>query len=349
MSPLDSQFGLECHDKIFAVCLVNFHHLRGPEVQYWKSNYFPTYSPKLFKNLPFQALPDGSHLFQETFSNFNLSYDFSNGELLDDGDDIKVYNSQIKNMKTLKTLFGCSCVQQVKTSDLSQEEMDRNKDITRSIVQKAVVVICRKQPIFNKIKEKLSIITGCYFQQGDFNDFEILDLLFYNLNDIFTSKPKSLNLRSGDSLHESESELPPPSLDYTYEKVLNEERLKNEREDEYFVNLDLKKSILKFSTNFLIIFKSLILEKKVIVYSNNNLELLTQFQNTLILLIPNLINNLDLAGCPLLDYTEIMGPLGKPSSLNTNNRHSMLRFLECHYKYLTQRVHFGTRTYRFSN
>lgn len=310
-----------CNDKIFAVCLVNFHHLRGPEVQYWKSNYFPEYVPSLFKNLPFQALPDGSHLFEETFSNFNLCYDFESGESLDDGNDYNVYSSQIKNMKTLKTLFGCSCVQQVKTSDLSQEEMDRNKDITRSIVQKAVVVICRKQPIFNKIKEKLSIITGCYFQQGDFNNFEILDLLFDNLNDIFT-RP-TMDNKGADT---KETELPPPSIDYTYEKAMNEERLKNEKEEEFFVNLNLQKSILKFASKFLIIFKSIILEKKVVIYSNNNLELLTQFQNTLILLMPNLINHLDLAGCPLLDYSEINGPLRKPISLNTNNRHSMLRF-----------------------
>ncbi|CAK7896790.1 hypothetical protein CAAN1_17S01266 [[Candida] anglica] len=279
-------------EPIFAICLVNFHHHRGPEVQYWKSPYFPEYSPDLFRNLPFQALPDGSHLFEETFSNFNLVYDYANGESLDDGDDYNTYSSQVKNMRTLKTLFGCSCVQQVKTSDLSQAERDRNVDITRSIVQKAVVVISRDQPIFSKIKEKLSIITGCYFQQGDFSNFEILDSLFESLNnDSYGDVSRSLNV-----------------------------------DDELFINLPLRQSILQFTSKFLVIYKALLLEKKLLIYSNTNLELLTQFQNNLISLVPNLISQLGLSGCPLLDYTELYGPLQRPDSLNTTNRNSLLRF-----------------------
>lgn len=307
-----------CTDKIFAVCLVNFHHLRGPEVQYWRLNYHPQYNPALFRNLPFQALPDGSHLFEETFSNFNLCYDFATGESLDDDADYNTYSLEVHNMKSLKTLFGCLCVQQVRTELLLAEERERNSDITRSIVQKAVVVICRGQPIFNKIKDKLSIITGCYFQQGDFADFEILDLLFDLLND--RQEPAiEAPLRPGA-----------PTLRHSLLRASieprNDPERQIEREEEFFVNLDLKGSVLKFGPKFLIIFKCLVLERKCMVYSTSNLELLTQFQNTLVLLMPNLIAHLDLAGCPLLDYTEIHGPLRKPVSLNTNSRHLMLRF-----------------------
>ncbi|KAM9915742.1 hypothetical protein OXX59_010414, partial [Metschnikowia pulcherrima] len=76
---------------------------------------------------------------------------------------------------------------------------------------------------------------------------------------------------------------------------------KYEAQEEYFVNLNLS-------------------------YSNNNLELLTQFQNNMIALVPNLINNLELSGCPLSDYTEKNSPLEKPTTLKTNDRMSMLRF-----------------------
>ncbi|ODV66408.1 hypothetical protein HYPBUDRAFT_110862 [Hyphopichia burtonii NRRL Y-1933] len=288
----DSSFNISKNDDmIFAVCLVDFHHVRGPEIQWWKSNYHPVFNEdhKLFKNLPFQALPDGSHLFEETFSNFNLVYDFNNKISLDELNDIEHFDS---NPNNLKTLFGCSCVRQVKTLDLSVEERERHKDITRSIVQKAVVVITRKQPIFTKIKEKLSIITKSYFQQDNFDNVEILEHLFDNLND---------------------------------EKLLLESK-NNEQEEEFFVNLNIKQTILKFKSNFLIIFKALLLEKKILIYSNNNLELLTQFQNNLISLIPNLISNLDYSGCPLSDYTEIHSTLSKPHTLNTNDRQSMLRF-----------------------
>ncbi|EGW30050.1 uncharacterized protein SPAPADRAFT_73466 [Spathaspora passalidarum NRRL Y-27907] len=281
-------------DMIFAVCLVDFHHQRGPEVQWWKSNYHPDYKPDLFKNIPFQALPDGSHLFEETFSNFNLCYDFKQGRSVDDFQDL---NSFKGDPRYIKTLFGCSCVRQVKTSDLKQEERERNKDITRSIVQKAIVIIVRKQPIFTKIKEKLSIITKTYFQQDTFDNFELLENLFENLNNQF----KLLD----NELHEVDT---------------------IEHEEENFVNLNLKSSILNLRSNFMVIFKALLLEKKIVIYSNNNLQKLTQFQNNLISLIPNLINNLDDSGCPLTDYTETNGPLTKPQSLVTTNRLSMLRF-----------------------
>lgn len=279
-------------DMIFAICLVDFHHQRGPEIQWWKSNYHIHYEPNLFKNIPFQALPDGSHLFEETFSNFNLVYDFDQKKSVDDFKDVNDFKGDPRH---LKTLFGCSCVRQVKTSELSADERERNKDITRSIVQKAIVVIVRKQPIFTKIKDKLSIIAKSYFQQETFSNFEVLENLFDNLNGQFK----------------------------LIDNVMHTEL---EQEEENYVNLNLKSTVSKFKQKFLIIFKSLLLEKKILIYSNNNLEALTQFQNNLISLMPNLINSLDDSGCPLIDYAETNGPLSKPQSLNTTSRASMLRF-----------------------
>ena len=285
-------------DAIFAVCLVDFHHSRGPEVEFWKSNYHHNYSPSLFKNLSFQALPDGSHQHEETFSNFSLVYDFVTGLSYDDGDD---YNNFQGDPRHLRTLFGCSCVRQVKTSDLSDLEMARNKDITRSIVQKAIVVIACNQPIFTKIKEKLSIITHSFLIQERLDNYELLEHLFENLNDSF--KPKVDRRLS-----------------------IDQEALRIEREDEFFVNLNLKETVTKFRHNFLTLFKAMLLEKKILIFSNNNLESLTMFQNNLISLVPNLIHNLADSSCPLIDYSETNGPLKKPESLNTSSRQSMLRF-----------------------
>lgn len=278
-------------DPIFAICLVDFHHQRGPEIQWWKSNYHNDYSPDLFKNISFQALPDGSHLFEETYSNFNLIYDFETNSSIDDLAGLNNFKGDPRN---LKTLFGCSCIRQIKTTDLSAEELV-NKEVTRSIVQKAIVVISRKQPIFTKIKEKLLIVTKTFFQQSNFSNYDLLVNLFDNLNSNF-------------------------ELDLL--KLVNA----NKDDEDFFINLNLKETILKFKTNFLIIFKSLLLQKKILIYSNTNLEVLTLFQNNLISLIPNLINSLDYSGCPLIDYTEVEGPITKPTSLNTENRNSLLRF-----------------------
>lgn len=271
-------------DFIFAICLVDFHHIRGPEVQWWKSNYVPEMDPDLFKNLPFQSLPDGSHLFEETFSNFNLVYDFSTNKSYDNLNDLIHFNDDPRN---LQTLFGCACVRQINVDELSKEELERNPDIKRSIVQKALVIINRNKPIFTKIKDKLSIITKLYFLQENLSNFDILDNLFDNLN-------HDINF---------------------------------EDNEEFFINLNLKQSLLKFRSNFLIIFKALLLEKKILIYSNNKLELLTKFQNNLISLVPNLINNLVYSGCQLSDYQEnFNGRLRKPASLNTEDRDSMLNF-----------------------
>lgn len=268
-------------DTIFAVCLVDFHHARGPEVQWWRSNY----SPAVFANLPFQALPDGSHLFEETFSNFNLVYDFESGTALE-GEAIERFTG---NPNKLETLFGCSCVRQVKTLDLDEGEVERNKDITRLMVQKAVVVISRHQPVFVRIKEKLLIVTHSYFQQLSFNNVELLETLFDNLN--------------------------AASLEPASEHI-----------EEFYVNLNLRHMLLLFKLQVLVILKALLLEKKVLIYSSSNLELLTQFQNNLIALVPGLLNDLQLLGSPLSDYSEKHAPLSKPTLLKSHDRESMLRF-----------------------
>lgn len=285
-APIEVRRALEQRSaELFAVCLVDFHHQRGPEVQWWRSDKHPTHLEGLFRNLAFQALPDGAHLFEETFSNFNLVYDTDTRTLIDDIGDMDLFRGDPRH---LQTLFGCSCVRQVKTSELSEGERERNAHITRLIVQKGIVVILRGRPVFTRIKEKLSIITRAYFAQDNMQDFSILDVLY------------------GDLQHSVEAS--------------------SDESEEYYVNLHLRDSVATFKTDFLRIFKCLLLEKKVMVFSNTNLELLTQFQNNLISLFPGLMGHLDLLGCPLSDYTEAHGPLQRPVLLNTSSRASMLRF-----------------------
>lgn len=291
-------------DPVFAVCVVDFHHQHGPEVLWWKSNYVANYNPKLFLNLPFQALPDGLHLFEETFSNFNLVYDFSLHQSIDNMQDMKSFSGDLRH---LRTLFGCSCVRQVKTSALLEQELTENDQITRLTVQKAIVVISRNQPVFTKIKEKLAIVTRSFFEQQVFSDKQVLNDLFENLNAV---------LKSSDQDSQK---------GFSQDRIWLETNVSSQ-EEEFFVNLELKTSILAFKDKFLSIFKAMLLNKRIIVFSNENLEMLTQFQNNLISLVPNLINNLDACACPLIDYLETNSPLEKPSSLNTNQRKSLLRF-----------------------
>src|SRR2546423_8623244 len=61
------------------------------------------------------------------------------------------------------TLFGISCTRQMLSSDLHT----RPADVTRSTIQKAVVVLARK-PVFGPIREKLGVVTRAWFLQCDF-------------------------------------------------------------------------------------------------------------------------------------------------------------------------------------
>ena len=55
----------------------------------------------------------------------------------------------------------------------SSDLVNRPADVTRSTIQKALVVLARK-PVFGPIREKLGVVTRAWFLQ---RDFEVLPLL----------------------------------------------------------------------------------------------------------------------------------------------------------------------------
>ncbi|KIO06142.1 hypothetical protein M404DRAFT_999364, partial [Pisolithus tinctorius Marx 270] len=67
------------------------------------------------------------------------------------------------------TIFGISCNRQIATAALLVKDVD----VTRSIVQKAVVVLASK-PVFGPIRDRLGVVTRALFQQRDFSDTKIL-------------------------------------------------------------------------------------------------------------------------------------------------------------------------------
>jgi hypothetical protein len=68
------------------------------------------------------------------------------------------------------SLFGISCTRQMDASSL----VNRPADVTRSTVQKAVVVIADSPQFFGMLRERLSIVTSAWFAQKDFSETEIL-------------------------------------------------------------------------------------------------------------------------------------------------------------------------------
>ncbi|SMN21630.1 similar to Saccharomyces cerevisiae YLR114C AVL9 Conserved protein involved in exocytic transport from the Golgi [Maudiozyma saulgeensis] len=267
---------------IFGICLVDFHHKRGPEIEYWHGLPDGVKKDGLWTNLPFQALPDGSHSFEETFTYFTLLYDEANHCSPTNG----ATELSAGDVKNYSTLFAISCSRQIKTEDL----LTKDEDVTRSTVQKAIVVIFR-EPIFGQIRDKLSIVTTAYFLQHDFTDKQILVSLYDNLKVLYKSS-------STEDISTSENRL--------------------------YIGLCLRKVIHDFKKDVLILLKAIILEKKIIFYGSN-VEYLCNLQFSLISLIPSLLLDLRDSGSPLTykDITEIK----RATSFKSSDRKSVLNFL----------------------
>lgn len=138
------------------VCVVDFHHARGPEIERWfgVEDGDPT-AENDWQLIPYMALPDGAHASEEEFSYFSLVYKGSSGK------DVEP-----------TSVFGISCTHQIDTAEL----LYRPEDVTRSAVQKAVVAITDKPQSFSALREKLSAVTQAWFAQKDFRDMEILQV-----------------------------------------------------------------------------------------------------------------------------------------------------------------------------
>lgn len=339
---------------VFAVCVVDFHHSRGPEIQHWISDYGDKL--ELFPQLPFLALPDGLHMFEETFLQFNVLYDFAHDR------SPPVLDPQY-DYSTVTTLFGCGCIRQIDSSKLKH-----NTSVTRLVVQKSIVVLS-SQPLFNKIKEKVSIITRMYFDQADFDDIAILQQMTGSLNrdfgkygegevgkwEVVVSQPnRGEELEREEAVRPfirtpSKSEQPdrpplprslllrtplnstvvqqfasvPPDQPEDFAAAMDQLVSPSFNETDFYIHLNLRFFFLKFRSRLLKILKLLLLEKRVLVFSHNIDHLIT-FQLNLVLLIPHLLFNLNDCGLPFL--ANLSANLTKPALLDPNDRLSFLRF-----------------------
>lgn len=137
------------------VCVVDFHHARGPEIEHWIGVPEGSEDPTLQNDwslIPYMALPDGAHSMNEEFSYFTLLHKPTDG--------------------IPTSVFGIACTQQVDAASLTW----KSEDVTRSAVQKAVVALTERPGEFGRLREKLSVVTRAWFEQRDFRDVEVLEV-----------------------------------------------------------------------------------------------------------------------------------------------------------------------------
>ncbi|XP_048508797.1 late secretory pathway protein AVL9 homolog isoform X2 [Athalia rosae] len=106
---------------------------------------------------------------------------------------------------------------------------NRTSDITRGTVQKSVCVLSTL-PLYGHIQVKMALITHAYFDEGDFSKVSLLEDTYRHLN----------------SCMSGESQIPP----------------------QIFVGLSARDFILHFRHKALLLFKLLLLERKVVFYQS---------------------------------------------------------------------------------
>lgn len=191
---------------VLHIVVVGFHHKRGCQVEF---SYPPISDeghdsnslPDQWKYLPFLALPDGAHNYQEDTVYFLLP------PLSED----------------TKCVYGVSCYRQIEAKMLKV----RQADVTRETVQKSVCVLSRV-PVFGLIAAKLQLITHAYFEEKDFSQISILKELYDQMN---------ASLRF-------------PTLEGS----------------QLYLGLSARDLIMHFKHKVLILFKLILLEKKVLFY-----------------------------------------------------------------------------------
>ena len=154
-----------------------------------------------------------------------------------------------------------SCTRQLDARDL----LNKPDDVTRSTVQKSVVIVAKSPHVFTAWREKLSLVTRAWFMQRKFTNTTIL-------------KEFQENLEEGEN------------------NTSDEER-------DHFVGISLREFIHEFKHQALVLFKCCLLQPKMLFFGSK-CEKLCMMQFALVSLIPGLIRKLEDCADPELDNYE---------------------------------------------
>lgn len=140
--------------------------LRGPEVEFWiQPSGEELFNANDWSLLPFLALADGAHAVEEEFSYFTL---LARGSV--DSGTQQASTTTTPSAETEKTLasspdrslFGIACMRQIKSDRLKV----KSAEVTRSTVQKAVLIITDEPGTLGEVRERLGATTSAWFGQA---------------------------------------------------------------------------------------------------------------------------------------------------------------------------------------
>ncbi|KAJ5161598.1 hypothetical protein N7492_006990 [Penicillium capsulatum] len=274
------------------VLVIDFHHARGPEIEHCIGDEGTNpATDNDWSLLPFMALSDGAHLSTEEFSYFTL-------------------RRKETSTSPATSLFGISCSRQIDSKVL----INRPADVTRSTVQKAVVVVTDSPQRVGQLREKLSVVTSAWFAQRYVFPrrsgvaIHLLCMMYNKHGDLTWSKHR----------------------DFSDIEILKKFReglvisLANDDSKDQNLGLSLREMIHEFKYQTLVLFKGLLLQPKMLFFGTR-CERLCMIQFSLVSLIPGLISNLQDCADPAFDSYE--NSVEKPTSLKTSDRSSLLAYM----------------------
>ena len=234
---------------------------RGPEVEFWITSEGQTlYDRNDWSLLPFMALSDGAHAMLEDFSYFTLlnkatGSPKSEDDIANQANEKKEYEAQPGD----STLFGIACTRQIRSDKLKR----KSADVTRSSVQKSVVVVLKDVTGLGELRTRLGMVTEAWFAQQDFSDIMIL-------------KEFQESLMRTSSL----------AVD----------------ERDQFTGLSLREVVHEFRHQTLMLVKCLLLQRKMLFFGSK-CERLCLLQFALLSLMPGLLLSLEDCAHPSLSST----------------------------------------------
>lgn len=226
------------------IMVIGFHHKHGYQVDYcypplipggpvFSTPSKPISLPSCWKTLPLICLPDGSHNYDSDTIYFTMPDNVQpSSEAIHCPIEVEQSEKQQQpENSNVKSNEGIKTI--FGTACYRQIQADkllnRTDDMTRVAVQKSVCVLSTK-PLFGLIRSKLEMITHAYFEELDFSKVKILKLTYDNLN----------SLLSRDSVKDSAT----------------------------FLGLSARHLVSNFGCNTLVLFKAILLEKKILFYKS---------------------------------------------------------------------------------
>lgn len=146
--------------------------------------------------------------------------------------------------------------------------VNRTEDITRGTVQKSVCVLSRL-PLYGQIQVKMSLITEAYFREGDFTRLDLIHQVRRSIVYMSTIKDDLYLLQTYDNLNACLSD------DMLYTQQL-------------YVGLSARDFVRQFKQRALMLFKLMLLERKVLFFQSP-VQNLCSFLLTLLSLHPGML------------------------------------------------------------